>query len=245
MKNKNLSIAACLMISVNLFSQVGINTTTPESTLDIRAKNHLGTVTSNDGILVPRVNSLATNGSTNGQLVYLIADASPYFQGFHYWNGTVWVRVTPLSTSSWSTTGNSGTIPTDNYIGTNDNNPLKFRIHAYRSGRIDVNNTIIGYDSESQNTSFSNSTIFGAGSGNNINASGAVIVGAQNVSSAMTGGSNTVVGFYSGRSISSGNQNIFIGESVANSISTGGGNKAIGNQALGSANQNINNIVAI
>lgn len=245
MKNKNLSIAACLMISVNIFSQVGINTTTPESTLDIRAKNHLGTVTSNDGILVPRVNSLATNGSSNGQLIYLISDASPYFQGFHYWNGTVWVRVTPLSTSSWSTTGNSGTSAATNYIGTNDSNPLKFKIYNNRSGRIDVNNTIIGYDSESTNANLRNSTVFGAGSGNNINASGAVILGAQNAAAYMTGGSNTVIGYYSGRVLSSGSQNIFIGESTANNISTGGGNIAIGNQAFNNTDSGMNNNIAI
>ncbi|RNA61559.1 hypothetical protein D1631_06255 [Chryseobacterium nematophagum] len=72
------------------FSQVGINTTTPESTLDIRGKNHLGPVTANDGILVPRVTDLITNGTVNGQLVYLVADSGTVTKGFYFWNGTVW-----------------------------------------------------------------------------------------------------------------------------------------------------------
>ncbi|CAA7193731.1 hypothetical protein [Chryseobacterium potabilaquae] len=72
------------------FSQVGINTTTPESTLDIRGKNHLGPVTANDGILIPRVTDLITNGTVNGQLVYLVADNGAVTKGFYFWNGTAW-----------------------------------------------------------------------------------------------------------------------------------------------------------
>ncbi|MET3035946.1 hypothetical protein ABXT08_07590 [Chryseobacterium sp. NRRL B-14859] len=86
----NLSMLILALFSCGLYSQVGINTATPESTLDVRGQNHLGAVTAQDGVLVPRVNSLATNGSVNGQLVYLIADAGTFTKGFHYWNGTVW-----------------------------------------------------------------------------------------------------------------------------------------------------------
>jgi hypothetical protein len=46
-----------------LHGQVGINTTSPDASLDIRAKNHSGSspgaVTSGDGVLVPRVNALS------------------------------------------------------------------------------------------------------------------------------------------------------------------------------------------
>lgn len=86
----NLSMLILALFSCGLYSQVGINTATPESTLDVRGKNHLGAVTAQDGVLVPRVNSLTTNGSVNGQLVYLIADAGAFTKGFHYWNGTIW-----------------------------------------------------------------------------------------------------------------------------------------------------------
>ncbi len=82
-----LFLALC---SCGLYSQVGINTSAPESTLDVRAKNHLGTVTAEDGVLVPRVNALSVSGSVNGQLVYLVADAGVFTKGFHYWDGTVW-----------------------------------------------------------------------------------------------------------------------------------------------------------
>lgn len=50
--------------------------------------DHLGTVSSKDVVLVPRVNALSANGSVNEQLVYLIADNGTFTKGFHYWNGT-------------------------------------------------------------------------------------------------------------------------------------------------------------
>lgn len=100
------------LISGKILSQVGINTQSPESTLDVRAKNHLGAVTTTDGLLVPRVNSLAVNGSINGQLVYLLTDSGSYTKGFHYWDGTVW--------TSFSGTGLPAGSDATNDAWTND-----------------------------------------------------------------------------------------------------------------------------
>jgi hypothetical protein len=87
---KVLSTITVLSLGTFAFGQVGINTPTPESTLDIRGKNHLGPVTANDGVLVPRVSDLITNGAVSGQLVYLVADSGAFTKGFYYWNGIVW-----------------------------------------------------------------------------------------------------------------------------------------------------------
>ncbi|WP_139326107.1 hypothetical protein [Chryseobacterium gambrini] len=83
-------LLAFTLVGIGTFSQMGINTPTPETTLDIRGTNHLGAVTAKDGILVPRVNDLTVNGTVNGQLVYLIADAGSFSKGFYYWNGSIW-----------------------------------------------------------------------------------------------------------------------------------------------------------
>ncbi|WP_370895956.1 hypothetical protein [Chryseobacterium gossypii] len=90
MRTKFFSMLALAALGSFTNAQVGVNTNTPETTLDVRAKNHLGAVTSTDGVLVPRVNSLATAGTVNGQLVYLIADNGGFTKGFHYWDGTMW-----------------------------------------------------------------------------------------------------------------------------------------------------------
>ncbi|SRX75385.1 proprotein convertase P-domain-containing protein [Aequorivita antarctica] len=87
------------LFSFNGFAQVGIGTLTPESTLDVRAVNHNGAVTATDGILAPRVNSLAIGGSQDGQLVYLIADTGNFKKGFHYWTGSAWKPFSLYSSS--------------------------------------------------------------------------------------------------------------------------------------------------
>lgn len=100
MKKYILSLAIA-GFSIFAFGQVGINTQSPQATFDIRGKNDTGTsgaavpgvVDSKDGILVPRVNSLAASGSVNGQLVYLVADAGSYPKGFYYWNGSAWTQM--------------------------------------------------------------------------------------------------------------------------------------------------------
>lgn len=94
---KIFNLLAILALGPLAFSQVGVNTQTPEASLDVRAKNHTGTtpgdVTAKDGVLVPRVSSLLTNGTVNGQLVYLVADNGSFAKGFHYWDGAAWVPI--------------------------------------------------------------------------------------------------------------------------------------------------------
>ncbi|MCF7569242.1 hypothetical protein L3X37_12835 [Sabulilitoribacter arenilitoris] len=100
----NTFITIMLIAISNLtFAQVGIGTTTPQTTLDIRATNHLGAVTGSDGVLVPRVNSLGVSGSQNGQLVYLTVDDSVngYIKGFYYWDANAWNRINTSGTGSW------------------------------------------------------------------------------------------------------------------------------------------------
>lgn len=114
MKTKLLPMAV-LFLSTLGYSQVGINTTTPQSTMDIAAKNSTGTSTLIDGLLIPRVsreravNMASVQPST---LIYVnsIATGSPTGQasnidsvGFYYFDG---------STSKW-TKLNSGGITGD------------------------------------------------------------------------------------------------------------------------------------
>lgn len=119
---KTQFLLGAFLLSSIAYSQVGIKTSTPEATLDIRAKNHNGAVTATDGILVPRVNSLANSGSVNGQLVYLIADttAPTFAKGFYYWDGASWQ---PLSSTAgiglydttqdlWNDVSGNVTLPT-------------------------------------------------------------------------------------------------------------------------------------
>lgn len=95
----------------NLQAQVGINTVTPQATLDIQGLNHNGAVSATDGILVPRVNSLGTDGQEDGQLVYLIEGNSNQQKGFYHWNGEAW---TPISAASSPNSDSTLVVPDAN-----------------------------------------------------------------------------------------------------------------------------------
>ncbi len=82
-------------------AQVGVNTENPETTLDVRALNHLGAVSPTDGVTVPRVSDLAAAGIANGQLVYLIADNGSFTKGFHYWDGAIWQPLDTNDGDAW------------------------------------------------------------------------------------------------------------------------------------------------
>ena len=81
------------------------------------------------GLLVPRMTKpqrMDIPSPANGLLVFQIDSSS----GFFYFNGSKWHR---LSTEfrGWKTVGNAGTTE-DNFIGTTDNKPLRFRVHGVK-----------------------------------------------------------------------------------------------------------------
>ena len=114
--------------------RVGIGTTAPANCalLDIRSTTA--------GVLIPRVALTATNtyapvtgASVDGLLVYNTATngtvPNNVYPGFYYRSGTRWVRLMSSATSAdgWLTTGNLGTTPANNWIGTNDAQDFVFK----------------------------------------------------------------------------------------------------------------------
>lgn len=79
------------------FSQVGINTTSPNAQLDIRSSNQ-ATPTNTDGILIPKIDAFPVTNPTaaqNGMLVYLTTTSAGKSPGFYYWNNPTasWLPV--------------------------------------------------------------------------------------------------------------------------------------------------------
>lgn len=105
MNKKSFLSIIVLLIYNTVYCQIGINTTSPQSTLDINAKNPTGTATQTDGILIPRVDrQRAQNMSTveTSTIIYVNdyttgsqtakarnIDAS----GFYYYNGSAWEKI--------------------------------------------------------------------------------------------------------------------------------------------------------
>ena len=112
---------------------VGINKTNPDpsAVLDVAAFDK--------GILIPQVALSAANlpnpvtAPAVSLLVYntVFAGTSPndVSPGYYYWDGLKW---TPLKGSAWQLTGNAGTSPTANFIGTTDAQDLVIKTNKYR-----------------------------------------------------------------------------------------------------------------
>ncbi|WP_329805171.1 tail fiber domain-containing protein [Flavobacterium facile] len=130
-------------------AQVGIGTVTPSGSLDITSTN--------DGLLIPRIALSATNVATVltptvSELVYNTFTSAlgpnQVAPGYYYWNGTLWVPFSTGNLSDWSLTGNTGTTPVTNFIGTTDavdlvtktNNAERMRITAAGNVGLGITN---------------------------------------------------------------------------------------------------------
>lgn len=140
---KHFKLLAFLLISTFTNAQVGIGTTSPDasSVLDITATDK--------GLLTPRVSlndiSVAApiTSPATGLLVYNnnAAVVGGNGEGFYYWNGAQWTQLI-VSGNAWSITGNSGTNPTTNFLGTTDTQDLVFRTNNTENMRINTNGNV-------------------------------------------------------------------------------------------------------
>lgn len=126
------------IIPLFTIGQVGIGTTTPDPSSILDIENN------SKGLLISRLTEAQRDlipSPATGLLIYQ-TNNSP---GFYYFNGITWQS---LSSQSWGLTGNAGTNPTINKIGTLDaqnliistNNTEASRITS--TGNIGVNTTI-------------------------------------------------------------------------------------------------------
>ena len=106
------------------------------------------------GVLIPRVALTATNlaapvvAPATSLLVYNTATAgvapNNVTPGFYYWGGVAWVRFA-TGTTDWALTGNAGTAPATNFLGTTDNVDLVVRTNNVERFRTLGANGRIGW----------------------------------------------------------------------------------------------------
>ncbi|HLK98619.1 MAG TPA: hypothetical protein VK364_12685, partial [Hymenobacter sp.] len=250
-------------------AQTGIGTRTPDASaaLDISSTSK--------GLLVPRVSlSSLSDGSTvpspaTSLIVYntnasLGGGASSFYgAGFYYNAGTPgapnWVRLVsntaPIGLQFWGVLGNTGTNPTNNFLGTADAQDLAFRVNnvermrLYQGGglglgNITTGNLLLGFGAAAITPSGGDNSFIGINAGRLISAGFQnTFVGSQAGPNATTGNSNTFIGFQSGRDITNGSSNTFIG-TRAGLAATGSGNTYIGdNAAFGNASGSNNTAI--
>src|SRR5690349_6169586 len=73
------------------------------------------------------------------------------------------LSIATAAQAQWSLTGNAGTNPAVNFIGTTDAQPIVFKTNNWYSGILDPNNfnAAIGWRSFEYNTTGTNNTAFG------------------------------------------------------------------------------------
>lgn len=149
-----LSVLLCTVAnfySTSLSAQVkiGQNPTTinPNAVLEMESNNK--------GLLLPRL-ALTSPSSpapltafVSGMLVYNTATTDSISPGLYYSDSARWNKVSipgpaagPMPFDNWSLTGNGGTNPSSNFIGTKDNAGLSFKTNNTERMRITENGRI-------------------------------------------------------------------------------------------------------
>jgi trimeric autotransporter adhesin len=182
--------------SVVSFAQnAGIGTLAPDSSaqLDIQSTTR--------GLLIPSMTQSQISGITSPAAGLLVFQTD-HTSGFYYNAGTPvapsWQPLAPPSNQTiWKLTGNSGTDPANDFVGTADNKPLSFRVNNIISGFID---------------SIKARTFLGYGAGNTASTGyGNVAIGKSSLSSASTGNANVALGDSALNSYTEGDGSVAVG----------------------------------
>ncbi|RTY95930.1 tail fiber domain-containing protein [Flavobacterium sp. GT3R68] len=132
-----LLCALVFTLTTSSFSQVGIGTTTPN------ASSILDITSTTAGLLTPRMTTAqksAIASPATGLLIYQTDGTA----GFYYYNGSAW---TPFGSTGWALTGNAGTTPASNFLGTIDGQDLVIKtnnaevIRVLSGGNVGIGTT--------------------------------------------------------------------------------------------------------
>jgi hypothetical protein len=167
---------------------------------------------------------------TNTNISPLTAAATPKVLSVNG-DGDV-VLVDDTEGNDWHLTGNTGTNPAINFLGTIDNKDLVFRRNNIRSGLLGSTNTSFGSDALTATTTSTNNTAIGANALMRTTTGGwNTAVGQNSLINNTTGANNTAVGNEALVNLIGGSANVGIGRQSGNNITGGNGNVIIGNSA--------------
>jgi hypothetical protein len=193
---------------------------------------------SSKGLLLPRMTQAQRDvipGPATGLMIFQTDGAV----GFYYNAGTSaapsWTALGAAASafSEWLTTGNGGTT-TDNFIGTTDLKPLKFRAANVPSGILDYakNNAALGSWALNSNTSGGYNAALGVSSlGFNTTGSENSALGYESLARNTTGMANTALGTHTFWSNITGSGNTALGAGAEVSASDLQNASAIGYRA--------------
>jgi trimeric autotransporter adhesin len=196
------------------------------------------------GLLLPRMTKAQKNAIASPATGLLVYQFTPDSLGFHYYNGTQWLWLDPFVTNAWKITGNTGTDTAVNFIGTADNEPVRFKQNNTWMGQWDVskNNFSIGrlagknYSTGINNIAFGDSALF-----TNTVGYDNVAIGKIALKNNTDGWSNIAIGFKTLQNNTTGNRNIALGDESLGLNTIGLQNIAIGYRTMPSNISGTNN----
>lgn len=132
---------------------------------------------------------------------------------------------------SWSITGNAGTAPGTNFIGTTDNQPLVFKVNNTELMKLTPKGRII-FQNMDTGLGWDTNLFLGGGNETAIGKAN-TSVGVGSLINNTTGGANSAFGSNSGRAITTGAGNTAIGSNSMRVGVVGDGNTGVGSNTLG------------
>lgn len=224
-------IVSCLFIAISqLITAQSVAINMDASLSDTSAILDIKSITK--GLLIPRMTTDQRTAITTPAIGLMVFDITT--NSFWFYDGTAWEQLL-ISVNGWNLTGNTTTNPATNFIGTTDNQPLRFRINNINAGVIDstLNNTGIGFRTLDSITSgtFNTANGYKALTGN---AAGSynTAMGASALRRNTIGSSNAAFGTGALQNNSTGNFNAAVGHISLSANTTGSSNTAIGNTTL-------------
>jgi hypothetical protein len=149
---KKLAIILILLISLlmgNILKAqnlgIGLDTFDPDASAGVEMRF------TNKGLLIPRVPLTSTTSTSPiitpiaiSLLVYNTATTGDVTPGYYYWTGSKWMRLLAIDDKfAWLLSGNAGTTPTTNFLGTTDAQPLVIRTNNTERSRILSNGQVL------------------------------------------------------------------------------------------------------
>ena len=223
MKKHVFFIATCLYAFVSNAQNVGVGTSNPLNKLHVAGGLRLDTLTGVNG------SGLVTHNA-NGVIYGLkfSGNANDVLRG----DGTFGSGGTGGSPANvWLLSGNSGTNPETNFLGTTDNQPLLFRVNNIRHGYLG-NNIFLGSNAGLLNTGRGNIAIGSGALQNNASSSALVAVGDSALFNNVGSLQNTAVGTRTLYSNTSGISNSAFGFKSMESNTIGNDNSSFGTASL-------------
>jgi trimeric autotransporter adhesin len=200
----------CMFISNLIIAQsVGINNGTPHASaiLDIKSNTK--------GLLIPRTSTISRLAIVNPAKGLMLYDTTTSSFWFH--NDSAWAQLS-ITNNSWNLAGNTVIDPDTNFIGTTNNQPLRFRVNNAWAGEIHPT---------------SGNVFFGLGAGkSNTGGLTNTAIGEYALFANTTGSYNTANGFHTLYSNTAGSENTAHGDYALYSNTTGSFNTATGTDAL-------------